>query len=234
LFSKPVGIIYPAWSLSIEVIYYFTPLVLRRLSSNFAIYALVASGLFGAYRLHFMGNYVGNDTHGISVLALYWAWLAGWIAHGSKRKLGPFLLLAGTGIFCVVADPVHYPDLIPSRAVTIALDILFWAAAIFYLCYVEALRLPSIVSAVFDYLGELSYPLYLVHWPLFTFLTVGFLHQHPRFAHPELLAALALLCAALIYTIVDRPMRSGRRPWMFAGLFALLVIFAGLAMAYHR
>ncbi len=89
------------------------------------------------------------------------------------------------------------------------------------------------------YLGKISYPLYLWHWPLLSFLAIAVATW--GFNPPSFTKYLLLLCAfplaALTYHLVETPLRKVKDPgrrrrgavWMFAsvamaGAFGLVVI----------
>jgi len=86
-------------------------------------------------------------------------------------------------------------------------------------------------AAVF--IGKISYPLYLWHWPLLVFPTLAF-GQPSR---PTRIAAvlLAMLFAWLTYEYVEKPIRFGRRvarvPTALAGAMVVLALCGGLLIA---
>jgi peptidoglycan/LPS O-acetylase OafA/YrhL len=80
------------------------------------------------------------------------------------------------------------------------------------------------------WLGKISYPLYLWHWPLLSFLAIGTLSQSSVAARIAALAA-ALVLAQLTYVFVERPIRFGPHPrrWvprLAAGLLAVAALGA--------
>ncbi|MCC6735078.1 MAG: acyltransferase [Bauldia sp.] len=79
-------------------------------------------------------------------------------------------------------------------------------------------------------IGDISYSLYLVHWPLLAFATIAFFGAVPAAVRLGIVA-VALVLAALQYRFVEQPFRrarGGRRgTWLFAGG----VLAAGIAIA---
>ncbi len=85
------------------------------------------------------------------------------------------------------------------------------------------------------YVGLISYPLYLWHWPLLAFL------RSVRFNEPKTLLSLgfivlAFLLAHLTYVLVERPIRFGPRRKLAPVFLSLALLFAGVvgAVVYIR
>lgn len=76
------------------------------------------------------------------------------------------------------------------------------------------------------WIGLISYPLYLWHWPLLSFAHI----LHAAQPAPEIRAAavlLALMLAWLTYRLVERPLRSGRHTVAALSVVMTLVALAG-------
>ncbi len=86
-------------------------------------------------------------------------------------------------------------------------------------------------AAVF--VGKISYPLYLWHWPLLVFpnIVAGHLSRSTRMTA----VALAILLAWLTYQYVEKPIRFGRKvarvPTVLAGAMVVLALAGGLLVA---
>lgn len=77
------------------------------------------------------------------------------------------------------------------------------------------------------FVGLISYPLYLWHWPLLSYAQIIASDTPPR--EIRLMAvAMAFLLAWLTYRLIERPIRFGRKTWIkTATLCVLLVAVAG-------
>ncbi|MFN5682962.1 hypothetical protein [Bradyrhizobium sp.] len=63
------------------------------------------------------------------------------------------------------------------------------------------------VAAVFDYLGEISFPLYILHYPVLFVVSSSLFKAHPNLNYGITQVAISLAAAALAYHLVDRPLR---------------------------
>lgn len=84
------------------------------------------------------------------------------------------------------------------------------------------------------FIGLISYPLYLWHWPLLVFARIveG---QVPPWEIRLGAAALSVLLAWLTFRYVERPLRSGRGTWVrTAALAVLMVVMAGAGLFVHQ
>ena len=208
----------PAWSISLEWQYYLVaPLLARMVRSGSGLLFLVAlswagSRLFGtgnpqyAFLLHQLPLFLV----GIGSFHLYELFAA------SRRERSSLLAIPVAVVLCL-SFLTHW------HAVALSL----WALA-FGCIFVQGddlfSRFLSMVRSVLRHrwlqrLGQISYPLYLVHWPMIIgFLTV-LLHWNPRVSsHDTLLLLifigfpLIMLAAAVLHVGIERPMMNlGRR-----------------------
>ena len=138
----------PLWSLSCEVFYYLlTPLFYR--ASNSFLYALTAlsAGLFLT---------PNSYLYGFCALKFAWPWLLGFLLVRNQGDLKVALLCA---LGCALIYIKQNEPCESLRVVTYAMVVLAVLTA-------SQIRLNHMAKIVFDYLGELSYPLYLFHAPL--------------------------------------------------------------------
>lgn len=202
----------PAWSITLEWQYYLvSPLIARWVKTAAGLALLGALAWLGAHysahwqntQLSFLLPQLPLFLIGIASYHLYAKLCAG----GEFRPLGtlaPVALAAGAilsgwypialtawalGFGCIVArgnDPV-------GRALTVVRR--------------------GLLHPWPQFLGKLSYPLYLVHWPVIILVLTAMLHLKPdmnRYAAFAILSAVALpaiiLSALFIHRIVEKPM----------------------------
>ena len=80
-------------------------------------------------------------------------------------------------------------------------------------------------------IGLISYPLYLWHWPLLSFLQIAEAGA-PTNSLKVMAVLLAFVLAAATYLLVERPIRrsmSTRTPWRISAVAASLVLIGGLS-----
>ncbi|SRR5258708_6582095 len=231
-FAKPpiasqFTVIVPAWTLSIELLFYIlAPFVVRRHILLIAALALVDHCFrWGAY--HF-----------------------GYYSEATNYRFFPFeLSLFLYGSFCfrlrkflVPPNPKWSSAITTAVVVTIAFLPQYFLENQYQLYVIVGLLLPSL----FDFtrrnnwdraLGDLSYPIYLVHWPVGAFAAALVRTTQPGLmgtvaAFPIIAILFAIgLAAAINWCIVDpiEKWRQGRVASNNAGKIAAL--FASRAMA---
>jgi peptidoglycan/LPS O-acetylase OafA/YrhL len=191
----------PAWSLSVEFSYYLLAPALRRFGPFLALLLLVASVVF--YR---HGGYsdFSSQLGLVTFAGLFWAWLLGWLyerERGEGLRLVVvsllFVAVAGYVIIGIPEPPYWNPHLIAKL-------LPYGVAAA--LVVAPAVRLPAFLHHFFDYAGEVSYPWYIVHAPVFFLIRAFTPVSNPWIA---LGATLALSVAAL--HLIDFPLRRRER-----------------------
>jgi peptidoglycan/LPS O-acetylase OafA/YrhL len=143
------------WTLAVEVACYaLAPIFVRLPTALLIVIAMISAGAFVIFpRLHLL--YFDQLQYGLPLCFLLWAWLAGFIfyRYRTHKAAGALLVFAcmaifdGNGLYTYKATPF-----------TVGLSAFLVAAA-------TELRLPSVLRRPFQYLGDLSYPLYLFHMP---------------------------------------------------------------------
>lgn len=99
-----------------------------------------------------------------------------------------------------------------------------------------AAALPVSVRTGLPYIGDISYSLYLVHWPLFVILTSRYSGLNT--AERLLMAIAAITLAAFIYRYFENPLRTSggvRKLWQFTIAIAAVgaLSFTTLAIGSH-
>lgn len=214
------------WSLSLEEQFYFAmPLALWLVAARWRM-PLIGAGIAGSLGLCL---YLGGSESAFYLLpARAWQLLAGaacaWLLmrFPSFRlpPVVPWLALAAILVVGLVGfDPVH--PRIDAIAVVVATALILLAG--------DGWLGRGLVSDAVATVGDWSYSLYLVHWPLLVFAFVVFAGD-PPVAVTLGLVGLSFVLAWLQFRFVEQPFRRGPRLWprSAAGAFAAI---AGLSVA---
>jgi peptidoglycan/LPS O-acetylase OafA/YrhL len=208
-----VPLLFPAWSLSIEVAYYATAPLLLRLSLR-VLLILAGLSLLAFFGLHllkgtFLDTLVFQKTVFFHALAVFWAFACGWIAYTNARRMWLMLVFAASAPLAVASYPPFFNI---DGWFTLIASLAAWFVVVVVLFMPPKLDWRPSVSAALSYLGDLGYPLYLSHYPVMFIVTSTVLrNQHLRF-DGVIYGLCALAVAAAIYHIVDRPLRRFGRP----------------------
>jgi peptidoglycan/LPS O-acetylase OafA/YrhL len=203
-----VPLLFPAWSLSIEVAYYaLAPLLLRL--SLLILLTLAGLSLIAFFGLHllkgtFLDTLVFQKTVFFHALAVFWAFLCGWIAYTNARRFWLMLAFAASAPLAVASYPPFFNI---DGWLTLIASLLAWFVVVAVLFVQPKLTLRPSTATALSYLGDLGYPLYLSHYPVMFIMTSTLLRdQHIRF-DGVIYGLGAIAFAAAIYHIVDQPLR---------------------------
>ncbi len=195
------------WTLAVEVIYYGLAPLFARASNRFLIGAVLASAL--AYGLHqWLGlGHFATERWGGPAACLAWAWVGGFLLH---RRRGDVAVVAGLVALTAVAVNVHVRYASPYSVSTACLAVLVVALG-------GQVALPRWTTRAALVLGDVSYPLYLIHVPVLV-LAQSRLHL----TNPWCLVGLVLAASSVavpldtslrgaIFNRAIRPASAGRR-----------------------
>jgi peptidoglycan/LPS O-acetylase OafA/YrhL len=138
------------WTLAVEVGCY--------LAAPLLCLAALSAGLFAAYpHTHWRVNYYAFNLHGEALLFLGWAWLAGFIfyRHRESQSSALYLLAAMVGL-----TTLNNMFTGPYQHFTILLTVLCLAGG-------GNFSMPAPIQKMLRFSGDLSFPLYLIHMPIF-------------------------------------------------------------------
>lgn len=184
----------PLWTLAVEVAcYVLAPMLIRapRAILVFMTISILAYAIFPKLHLEFYGRLL----YGLPLLFLGWAWLAGFIFYihrgNSGYRFG--IICLGILLFCI------------NRSDFTRFSMLTYVISATILVFCEDFRLPPKLLNWCNYAGEISYPLYVFHYPVLIFACSVF-----GIANGLVLVMLTLVVAITFYHLVDSPLRRGR------------------------
>ncbi|HEY1560265.1 MAG TPA: acyltransferase [Caulobacteraceae bacterium] len=180
------------WTLAVEWWDYMAAPFLRRTATRIIVAILVISLTF--FVLAPPPANPADSTGGKMVLILAWWWLTGFLFYRHRGTALGYVFLLIPPLIAAVDGWIGRAAIVGLVAVA--------------LC--EKARIPKLVVAVFDWLGDVSYPLYLVHIPILWGSYLAGVYQ------PALIGAAAIGTAAVVLHLVDIPLR---RPINLAAAF---------------
>lgn len=198
-FAPMPGTNWSLWSVPIEMAFYLVTPLLARLRLRW--WSALAAASLSVYA--FLPWHIDHAQNLIAYAAMFWGYGLGWIFyHARKDRRIQFALV-----------------LLPQLAVWIVMlrsnNIMYGATPVFLLAATLLIRQDRIqltprLNSGFNYLGDLSYPLYAIHAPVAWLLAFSNLLI---LALPALIPCLAVSVAVL--HAIDRPLRRlgrSRRP----------------------
>lgn len=178
----PINYNLPLWTLSIEVFLYL-------LTPRFALWSeKIIIGLIVISMVTFHFQYIlGSCLGGFPVMVFGWPWLIGFLLIRSTDRRIP-LVLGIVGAFLVFVN----------KGITVQpLSTVTYLSVLFLLVAVPYASLPGYVRTLADWLGDISYPLYLFHAPL-ALMAFAWLGFHRLF---DFLVFIFLTVVALYYLV---------------------------------
>jgi peptidoglycan/LPS O-acetylase OafA/YrhL len=205
----------PAWTLSLEVwLYCLTPWLFSRSISTCRTLMFASLAAFLGYeicRAGFHLSYYANVTYGLNLVFLSCAWIGGFqlgrVATFERRRLLDLGLLLIGYILVEVAIRVIGRIRHGEESLILSLDaseLAFRASTLagiwLLFFYISQGRVGAIKSTFLRFLGDISYPLYLIHTAIAA-LVVQLLGQR---ASVYVLIAFVIPGSTLVYWLVDR------------------------------
>ena len=188
------------WSLFAEMRYYALVPLLFRLRGRYVAALILAScaASFG----------VGAQYDYLTCAAFFWPFGLGWLVYRHWND-------KGGNNQCVRALLLLLPPLMLIRDAAAGGT---WGPALFVICAalilaMERIRIPPKLAAMLNYLGDLSFPVYAVHFALIWILLLC--RAPAALLHPWPVALIALAVSAAILHCIDRPLRRFGRESLF-------------------
>ncbi len=184
------------WTLGIEAFCYaITPFLVKLSHRTLLLLLGLSALLFAAQPLVSLPyTAISSMRHGIPLLFLAWVWLLGFIYFLQAKALFAPPLVIGLGCLLLSLNNLVYDHR--------KLSLLVYVLTALALIYGTAVPLPRWLARLCQYLGNLSYPLYLFHFPAFLLAYLGLGTQNSG-----VLLGAALMVSAGFYHAVDVPVQ---------------------------
>lgn len=216
------------WSLAVEIQFYLlAPLLVLQLPIKalkwlFAA-LLISLTALAEYRLRMLGLQQGTYYSLYARLPEFFA--GGLVALYTRTTVGRNPLLSGLGLTLVLTSAAAQPLLGPFPGLAALLPVT--GTVFLLLCPPQGLPGQLLTNKPMVWLGELSYSLYLWHWPVLAFLRYYTGSQVLDMPFSLLFVFLTLLLATLSFYRVETPLRAHRTRLKQGLVYALL---AGAAL----
>lgn len=224
------------WSLAVEIQFYllapFLVLLLPVRALKWILgLLLVGLTVLAQYRLSVLG--IHQDTY-YSLYARLPEFFAGGLiaAHAHSYKGGRHTWAAAAGLVLVLLAAAVQPRLGPFPGLPALLPVV--GAALILLQPAQGFTRRLLSSRPMALVGELSYSLYLWHWPVLALLRYYTGEQLLDMSSSVLFLAVTLLLATLSFYLVEAPLRgsrTGARQVMGYGLVACAALVTVPSMA---
>jgi peptidoglycan/LPS O-acetylase OafA/YrhL len=179
----------PVWSLSIEFSFYILLVFMHRINKYALVFAGVFSFLFFLLPIDLSEHRIYQLAMKANMVRYLWPFLIG-VYLFKKPPMWHFVVVAAVGSLACALSPTTYE---PLSWVTFLIVIIAVAATS---------RNVGRPQRWLDYLGDLSYPLYLVHFPLW--ITMFAVWQ----VQDSLIYMIAAMIASVILTsVIEAPVR---------------------------
>lgn len=145
------------WSIAVEVFCYLLAPLFAKMTTRFLVAILSLSAV--AFIIYpFLGlPYFTSLRYGLPSLFLTWAWLLGFVFY--RHQTHP-VAIASLIVLPLTLLGINSPGTTSSGIITVSL-------VAFVIAIAPYLKLSPLVAHIFDFLGDVSYPLYLLHIPTF-------------------------------------------------------------------
>ena len=184
---KTVAFNGPLWSISVEFFYYLCSTRVRKYSALAGTIVVLSMLCFVLPRRDDLGIAYTMITK-FAALTYAWPWITGFFLW--QRKSVWVLLSLAAGSIAVATSPYYI-----SGRYAVAT---YFFSVIVILCS-DRIQLSSRLCKFFNLLGDLSYPLYLVHVPIFIVIHIVF-----QATSPVIYGLSAILSALSLLLVVDR------------------------------
>ena len=128
-----------------------------------------------------------------------------------KKKLADYALFV-TGYFLIIYSIIFFNiEKIQFPGLYAWIPVIGTALAIYSGKNIDKIQAKSIITRPLIYIGEISYSLYLVHWPIFVFFKYLYIDIKLSFNWQFTLILLTYFSALALYYLVEKPFRKNFR-----------------------
>lgn len=186
----------PSWSLACEVFFYCaSPLLIFLITKKkHVLFCLFfVSSLLYFFHSTISSNTLPDEHHGIAAISIFWAWASGFYLYFNRDNLTARAIILLSGVFLLAKFD---PEGGKYEFLTISLTA-------FILTNVDYIRIYNDKIIKFlNYLGDLSFPMFLSHFPLVVLLNGVYKIQNQT----VIFIAIIILSNFLLF-FIDRPCR---------------------------
>jgi peptidoglycan/LPS O-acetylase OafA/YrhL len=200
------------WTLAVEVACYAAAPLLVRLRTAWLLTLTAASAVAYAIYPRLGLDYYTGLRHGLPLLFLGWAWLAGFVYYRLRDRWSAGVVLIAGSLGLTYLNSTYLQHF--SRVTMVG-----GTAVIVFCPYV---RLPRACRRVLAFAGDLSYPLYLFHTPLLLTYAWRFHGQNQWFV-----IGASLLLATIMWALDA----AARRPVAWATRRVMALAASGATIA---
>ena len=176
------------WTLSIEVFFYIiTPFLVVK--NKYFLTIIIASFLLFSGQRYLGFHYFSQMLYGLNILYLGWAWLLGFWFYHNRDKSGAIFFTTCLGILAITINGFFLKDF---WTIT-------WLLTCFSISYGHAIKLS--LPKFFKELGDISYPLYLLHVPIF------YVVKHYQIEKGYCYLIAAILFCFVVDVLLDKPLK---------------------------
>lgn len=201
-FAKQLSGNAPVWTLAVEVFFYLLAPIFFRMRSWMLLLLVLISATGWVANIAFVFfqgghlDFYSRYSWGLPAFFLLWAWLGGFLFYRHREKPVFRLGLVALGVFAFFSNFIW----------TEGFTLFTYLFAGLIIVNAHRIKLPAATLRVLDYLGDLSYPLYLLHVPvlLFSYAVLGT-------RNAAIMVLLTLAVTAFVYHAIDHPIRLGMR-----------------------
>ena len=146
----------PLWSISVEFFLYLMVPLLFKLRLRYVFLVLIASMVLFTFEESILSQI---DLYGVKIAIYAWPFILGFLISAKKqiKYTIPYLII---GVVSIIYNVNLMPDKLSWLTFSVVIIIVFFGM------YVN-IKLSDRIIKVFNFLGTISYPMYLFHIPLY-------------------------------------------------------------------